>query len=417
MATALNYIVRYENINKTIKIGAFVHPPHINECFLNLSSKICRAGMDFEFIDEILVNILHLKVVWSEYGTYENLVNDLKNGVIDMIGNALCYENYDSHPTFYKTRPVYYNKFGFIIKTQTPTFDYTNLASAFTMNLWITIVCITLFLYCMCNKIHENYKYSKLVTRFIKMFWFMNLLLILEFYGNLISVQLITNLNGDNNFTDIADFGEKLTRKLWRLVVQERYVNDLYKYFYERRNESWTENFIKSFHINPPVLSKTWPETIFFIQNNRDAIGLGASPAYAKYTSFPCGFELKTFPEYYPFMVPCTYFHTLESLRVVLDHIFVHDSIAQLYYHIWDKYHKHHKEECFNKDRNDLISLSVSDLKSCFFLWVVGLVFASAAYSWTLMISRRKRKYIVNASAKYSFDSPAITFFQRSDDL
>lgn len=46
---------------------------------------------------------------------------------------------------------------------------------------------------------------QNLVTRLVKVFLCIHLLLVLEFYENLVSINLITNPNIDHYFTNIED--------------------------------------------------------------------------------------------------------------------------------------------------------------------------------------------------------------------
>lgn len=172
----------------------------------------------------------------------------------------------------YRTPTYVYEEVGFLAKSLTHSYyrNY-NILSPFKYETWFCLVLTTLTIYILKNIIPQSFSlFSRIATKFVYMYWFVILLLIIELYGNLLVVNLILINQPNLVFKDLDDLGEKLLKHECRFVLYEMYMT-AYENIFKEQNKSWTKAFLQSLHVHS-VTVKDKSEITSIIKNSSSCL-------------------------------------------------------------------------------------------------------------------------------------------------
>lgn len=395
-----------------VRIGATVEPPFVMNCFEEYPEHCSKPGTDLLYLHEIFVNVFHIKIQWISFENFEQLESALLNNSIDIIGNTVVEMESDrsSDIEVYQTAPTAYLGPGFYVKTP-PIIENTVNFSNFTTDLWFSIILTTTFLYLLRKFVKKLSKFSttRIVVDSVYFTWFITLSLLLEFYGNLFTVDLILAAQGKPLFNNLLELSETLISKQCRLVLFERYLDEIcFQPILNPNNATdyWADSFKMVFEVNPPLTIKD-DEDLFTYVRNSSTCFIGLHFANARLSSCEGDIELLTFPDI-PFR-PYVYFHNLQNWVRSLDAVFVTDPFMRLPNILLRDILYNSPSHCQTSPVAFAYELTLNKLSSAFFFWIGSLcvaiviscirsIFYSIHFPFRLgkcRIKKRRNKYVL----------------------
>lgn len=311
--------------NKTIRIGAYLEEPYVFECFMSYPYKCQNLGTDLEYIYTIVVNIIGLNIEWKQYYDSVDAFGGLKNNEIDIIGSTEP-SGYTliSNETWFETSPVQYWTTGFFVKS-TLVSKTINPFICFSWDLWTCVITVSVLLYLMDRFMSLRLRFSARVSYLLHMFWFVILLFIMGFYGDILTDNLVTFDKEKALFSDLDVLGDKLIMKECRLVIFSQYENDtdmqsVINPQYLGHNPIWKNRFRLAYTVNPPIVVDT-KETLFaFVENGTCNVGLDFVTYDLSLYDTMCEIDVITFPDDIPY-IPEVFYHRRGDLDSVLNSI------------------------------------------------------------------------------------------------
>lgn len=319
--------------NNIIRVGITPDPPYSMDCAWSYPEKCPNPGVDIEFIHTVLTGMLHLNVSWVPSENYSVLYEGMNGDVIDLIGLSApltsAYHAYFSN--WYYSPIVFRYDIGFIVKYTTVYIeDRVNIFERFKKELWTVLLLTTITILAL-----------KLLTRKLKIYWphfrlvyfiwFVILTLVIETYGNLITVSMVTSgAQIVHPFSNISDLGNKIAENKCRFALLNSYMDgpEFYQTFFEpNHNRSWAKIYKYAYEVNKPILTDNREDMVTFVKNSTCVVGLDLVGAEASFYNSICGISVKTFSsEILTFSH--VFYHSLPHLVSNLDTVVSSDSIA-----------------------------------------------------------------------------------------
>lgn len=363
---------------KSVRVGGVLDPPYVNECFIDYPKFCPNPGMDIEFIYSVIVGIIQLNVSFSIYESRKEAIQALNNNVIDMVGNSLnLFE-----PTvmnFYRTPTYTYEELAFIVYCDENSAMSSNIFTAFSMSLWISLSIISAVIFCLKIFLDKSVLHlSKNVSTFVyNTSWFLMSIFVIELYGNLLAVNLIAHTENTNWFKDLDDLGKKLLNRQCRFLIHET-DKQFYVNIFAKQNRSWTTSFVTA--LNGSSITVKNAEDVYNTIKNNSSCLVGIDVVFPQ-TEFPtsfCGIDVLTFPSEIP-ILHFVFVHSMQSLSSILDNVFTTDAVSSFATVLKKKYSyvPNFQNECLKTNSN--IQISLTSIGLCFIFLISGIFLV---FSW-----------------------------------
>lgn len=380
----MSRIVSCSNTNRPIRIGFTEEEPFAYSCLLDYPTRCENYGIDLEYIYNVIYGMFHLNVSWSFYKDFDDLSRALDDDEIDLIGNTrIIGLTSGNNETWYQTFPVGNLIIGFLVKTVIlPKTLYP--LNKFTWDLWLAIMALTSLLYFL-KKSMENrlqLQLSFIASKFFYFFWFVILSVIMDFYGNMLTADLITTQKTVTSFTDLDDLGRKLVSNQCQFAIFEKYIQILvFDYVFKpEHNLSWSSNFRNAFITNPPILVQSKKDLLTLVRNSKCVVGLDlVSLDTSPYASL-CDVDVKVFVDDIP-VQRFVYYHKTEFLNSVINTVIATDSFRELPKVLLKRHLNVYTNDSVNNcqiSKNGIIEMTLSQLFYYFIILLVGIVIAGA---------------------------------------
>lgn len=274
--------------------------------------------------------MLHLDVEWVSFDTYYNMEKSLDSGEIDLIGATYAQEKSSIDRWAHYTSATFSYGAGMVVKTNLKSNSSQHmLFSNFTVELWLTMLVTTVAVVSLKIFLSRLQLQSKF-TSLIYAFWFLILSIILNFYGNLIAVDLlIPDTVEKPPFESIEDLAEKLQSSQCRFVMLSSYKNSTE--FYDNllkptHRKPWSNALRSSYQTNPPVYVSDRDELIKLVRLHKcwvgiDYIHLSGISYYSNY----CSLKFFTFPDEIPF-TRYSYYLKNSTVGQLIDNVITTDA-------------------------------------------------------------------------------------------
>lgn len=359
----------------TVRIGAYIQEPFASQCFIHYPHYCKHLGFELEYIYEIIVTILRMKVEWKMYENYKELFHALDNDKIDLIGVTNVAGLQSESIKILETPTTIHWGVGMFVKT-TSISQNLNPFEYFLIDMWFCIIVISISIH-FCNRfVPRRLRCALLSFKCATVFWYLIITFIMELYGNLMTSNLLLSERVGHVFDDLQGLGEKLLSKQCHFVISSQIVNDtdISGFYNPTHNKSWANIFRLAYKVNPPVEVNSEIEMFAFIQNSSCAVAVdyitpGINPA-----DFFCNVEQKHFPDEMP-LKPSVYYHRLRNLEKTFDVLFASDPIRGLLNLLLMKYKKIYTsinpKQCKNGTDQ---TLSMQKLSYCFIVLIGGWI-------------------------------------------
>lgn len=365
---------------ETVRIGATVEEPFVYNCFIDYPARCPYFGTDLEFIYDILVNLFSLNVVWKEYEDFNELYEALDNNEIDLIGNTLGVDMhfYRNTSLWLKTDTVMQLGLAFFVKSANVPMTINPL-KIIKWDLWMCIVAASGFVYLLDKLVPKfKHKFAFITSKFFHFLWFFILLLLMEFYGNIFTADLITTTKTPELFTTLNELGEKLVLKECNFVIFDKYVEyeEFDIIFQPHLNFSWAANFRTAFKTNPPIQVKSKDDMLVFVRNNTCTIGIDIIGPDTSLYSPLCDIDVKVFTEEIPFR-PYVYYHTITSLEHFFNFIRKSTGFSEISNDLLKRYFKRQIKSfylgCNMANSDSYYVLTLQKMSFCFSILIIGI--------------------------------------------
>lgn len=364
----------------TVRIGAYVQEPYVYPCFRQYPDSHCsNVGTDLEYIYHIIFNVLHLQVEWKLYTNEKEAFTALDSDQIDLIGNTIVPGlKSNSNESSYETPPHLYWGPGFFVKSVSVAkplnpFIYLN------WDTWFCIISTNILLFVFNKCVFKfRYRFAFVLSKIVTLLWCVVLLFVMEFYGNILTSDLITFDKLTPTFTDLNDLGNKLISNECHLVIFNQYMNDsdVLAIYNPTQNKSWSEKFRTAFRVNHPIQVDTKTDMFAFVENSTCAVGLDYINPDINLYDFLCDISVKIFPDELAFH-PFVFYHKLKELDQTMDSIFASDPLMELATFLVKRYSKldlkQFSTSCLIRDESEF-DIPLRKLSYCFAILIVGLL-------------------------------------------
>lgn len=379
-----------------IRIVGYVDEPLVNECFDQHPNKCNSPGFEAEYIYNLL-SFLLIPIEWIRVDSYETMLDFMDNRSADITACSMMVD--ESYGQKYGYALPYINDALalYVKETKTNCKETLLLLTQFSWDLWFALLFVTLSVVCIRYFSHQRYKngtnyvrYNKLKTLFqifysmrscvLYYLWMLFLAVILNFYGNLIPVDLLTS-SKTNTFpvNSMTDLGQKLISKECRLALYEAYLEDVEFHGAiinpNRHNKSWAPLFRQAYQINPPIYTKTREDLTKFIANSSCIIGLDWMSMESYYTCRQCNIKMLVFKDEPELLYDYTFYHTRDDIRDVVNTIMVSDSFRAFPETLAKKYYNNQLSTNCPDDfyANSIGSLGTNKLQTGFYGLFIGI--------------------------------------------
>lgn len=367
-----------------VRLGAVADYPSVEDCFTSYPDSCKRPGHDFQFIYTILSQIMHLDVHLIEYKSYKDLFLALDQDDIDIIGDSLYYDEELFSPNWKPLFLFSQSTLGFVVKSEERKCAFTeqnSLFSIFSWQVWLIIMMITIsfcFVKTIINRLNSNEALHAFgMFQRTLLLWSLIVSVIIELYGNLITVKTYLTYYPTSPFGNLTDLGEKLLSKECKFVILDKYrynpdINSLF--FNVTHNRSWGTYFQKASHLNPPVLVSDRKDFANFISSEACFVGIDFIVDHPiSFYSHLCNIEMKVFPDEIP-SKRIVYYHKLrdKQLTGILNDVVSSPSLMVYYPYLVKQYAV--REDCVGTAKKELTSISLINLQEPFYC-IFGILF------------------------------------------
>lgn len=382
---------------KNVKVGAVVDSPYAEECFVRYPSNCKLPGMDIQFIYTLLSEFLQMNVDLINYDTYEEADEALENEEIDLIGISYSYNKEVLGKWKYFTIFTE-GQLGFIVKSvSSRRANSTQMFTIFSWQLWLMLLFVTITVCCI-QKLAKYYNSGKIVSygtaTLVAGFWFVILNLIIEVYGNLITVNLVLPDTVKAPFDNLTDLGEKLNSQECKFAMLKKYLNST-EYssvlFNPEHNRSWAHSYETAYNLNPPIWTKDRKEMIHHILNNSCVVGLDYVTDFQQaYYDKICGIHVEVYPEEIP-VSRYMFYHKINDTKTIsiIESILGNQAFAAYYQYLF----KQHQvfDECDEKTAHMFSSIDLSNLQNTFLVLIAFLALTFLLFCFKTLYSHQNR--------------------------
>lgn len=218
--------------------AATVEPPWTSDCFYKSSCK--HQGSDVEFLS-ILMHLLGQKISYyrlPDKTTTEEILQMLIEERLNITADTKVVSRYTAWNLSYFFLPNDVDTPIFVTKLQRVDANSSRflLFEAMSMNVWLMIFFLTLISF---PKLQKLFKFSNKTChhylnlhRFVKLKWFVWLNVILNVYGNILTVKMaIHRYKIVLPFENVTDLAAKVGAGECQLVTRYEYINEYMQEF------------------------------------------------------------------------------------------------------------------------------------------------------------------------------------------
>lgn len=397
MSTNLNLTVQ-----NLIRIVAHLDSPLANECFDTYPNDVCLfPGYEIEYIYTVIHDMLRYTVEFIKVDNDIQIEAALDEHRADIMGLSSFVNTRYSLRFGFPPEAFMYDSLALLVReSYTNKSQVLSLLNSFTWDLWsfimvTSVVCLglryvskifhrnTSTLIFIQNFILKTIKVILFKFRANVMFsiWFILVSLLLNFYSNLIAVDLVAPDHVKTiPFKTLPELGKKLINQECKFVLLDSYYNlsEIRDLVINpvKSNRPWAPQFVEAYKTNPPWVAKDRNEMVAMILNSSLClVGLDFATMDLYYQTNFCNLRVLSYPDEIK-MLAYTFYTTRAGLSEAVSKVISSESFQGYTSYLNDKYYRGTviPVDC-NSDKNiEVKPVNLKKIQDCFFLLAIGLV-------------------------------------------
>lgn len=382
-----------------IRIVSHVDSPLVNDCFDVYPNDDCLfPGYEVEYIYTVIHGMLRYPIQWIKVKSFDEVQSALKNDKADIMGQSAFLDPTNIQKFGYPPPAYVYDSLSLLVKeSYTSQSQVLVLLRSFTWDLWsyimgASLVCLMIRhlskgLYRKIINLRRNF--VKTVEQIFHVFranvvfsvWFILVSLLLNFYSNLIAVDLVAPDRVKTvPFKTLNELGQKLLTKECQFVMLEKYVNftEMQDFLINpmKSRRPWAPSFLEAFKTNPPSVAKDRDHMVEMISNGTCLVGVDWATMGLYYHSRYCDLRILSYPEEIE-MLGYTFFTTREDLKEAMSTVILSQPLQAYTVYLSDKYYsKGIPVDCTGDKVITINPVNIIKMQDCFYILLTGLSIA-----------------------------------------